>query len=149
MVRFPDFTYRLPAGSRVHTVYTSFLAKGRKSAKWCHSHRLNFRALSRAVSIRQQLVKYLQRFQIPIKGCDGDDVAIRRCLVSGYFKNAAKFSADGTYRLLRENAVGRVVLAPVISHIDMLAHADTPRAPFISHVHKDTKYWLRPISRRY
>lgn len=87
------------------TVYTSFIQKGRKSAKWCHSHRLNFKALSRAVSIRQQLLKYMQRFKIPIESCNDNDQAIRRCLVSGYFKNAAKFSPDGTYRLLRENAV--------------------------------------------
>lgn len=61
--------------------------------------------MSRAVTIRQQLAKYLHRFNIPLKSCDGNDTAIRRCLVSGYFKNAAKFQPDGTYRLLRENAV--------------------------------------------
>lgn len=91
------------------SVYTSFLQKGRKSAKWCHSRRLNFKAMSRAVSIRQQLVRYLQRFSIPLISCNGDEAAIRRCLVSGYFKNAAKFSPDGTYRLLRENVVSSIV----------------------------------------
>lgn len=88
------------------TVYNAFIQRGRKSAKWCHTHRLNFKALSRAVSIRQQLGKYLQRFSIPLKSCEGDTVAIRRCLVSGYFKNAAKVQPDGSYTLLRENTVG-------------------------------------------
>lgn len=84
-------------------VYNAFVQRGRKSAKWCHAHRLNFKAMSRAVSIRQQLSKYLQRFSIPLKSCGGDTTPIRRCLVSGYFKNAAKFAPDGTYTLLREN----------------------------------------------
>lgn len=88
-------------------VYNAFVSRGRKSSKWAHSHRLNFKALSRALSIRQQLSRYLQRFGIPTNtSCGGDHSAIRRCLVSGYFKNAAKFGADGTYRLLREGGEG-------------------------------------------
>lgn len=85
--------------------FNAFLQIGRKSAKWCHSHRLNFKALSRAISIRSQLKKYLQRFEIPIKSCGSDHSQIRKCLVSGYFKNAAKAQADGSYLSLRENAV--------------------------------------------
>lgn len=88
-----------------NAVYNAFVSRGRKSAKWCASHRLNFKALSRAVSIRLQLTKYLQRFRLPIVSCKGDDVAIRRCLVSGYFKNAAKFQPDGTYKLLTSDTV--------------------------------------------
>lgn len=100
---------------------------GRKSSKWCHTvrllslavvyslhltaspsffqHRLNFKALSRALSIRTQLKKYLQRFEIPIVSCGEDHTKIRRCLTSGYFRNAAKLMPDGTYRSVREGTV--------------------------------------------
>lgn len=94
-------------------VYNAFVTRGRKSAKWCSSHCLNFKALSRAVSIRLQLAKYMQRFAIPLTSCNGDHKTIRRCLVSGYFKNAAKFASDGTYTLLRSNAV-RTYTSPVV-----------------------------------
>ena len=30
--------------------------------KWCRIHYINYRAVSRAVSVRRQLVRYLQRY---------------------------------------------------------------------------------------
>ncbi|QRW26981.1 Helicase associated domain (HA2) [Rhizoctonia solani] len=41
--------------------YNAFVRYG-QSASWCRNHALNFRALSRAVSIRTQLKKYMTRF---------------------------------------------------------------------------------------
>lgn len=79
-------------------VFLAFQQNGRSSAKWCAQHRLNFKALSRAVSIRQQLSKYLKRFELPIKSCEDDGTAIRKCLAAGYFRNAAKVQTDGTYK---------------------------------------------------
>ncbi|BGP14033.1 hypothetical protein JCM10213_005618 [Rhodosporidiobolus nylandii] len=85
--------------------YNAFVKYGRKSSKWCHTHRLNFKALSRALSIRTQLSKYLKRFDIPLVSCGEDHAAIRRCLTSGYFRNAAVAQPDGTYRSVREGAI--------------------------------------------
>jgi ATP-dependent RNA helicase DDX35 len=86
-VRLPPAVYGLIViRRRAPTAFNGFIQKGRKSAKWCHQHRLNFKALSRAVSIRMQLRKYLQRFDVPLVSCGDDHAAIRRCLASGYFK---------------------------------------------------------------
>ncbi|EMR08503.1 hypothetical protein PNEG_03328 [Pneumocystis murina B123] len=88
-------------------IFHAFTTKGEKSSKWCHEHFLNFKALSRAVSIRAQLRRYLERFKIPIKSADpksGTD-NIRKCLVSGYFSHAAKMQTDGSFRLVKGNAV--------------------------------------------
>lgn len=92
-------------------VYQAFITKGRKEAKFCHDHHLNFKSLTRAISIRAQLKRYLERFDIPVdeslssKGdvnvrTSGRDMAeqIRRCLTSGYFAHAARMQADGTFR---------------------------------------------------
>lgn len=84
-------------------VYNAFITRGQKSARWCRDHHLNFKALSRAMSVRNQLRKYLQRFQIPVQSCGDNERAIRRCLVSGYFAHAAKVQPDGSYRSVREN----------------------------------------------
>lgn len=88
-------------------VYNAFTNPrvGKQSSKWCSQHKLNFKALSRAVSIRGQLEKYTRRFNVKLESCEGDSQRLRRCLTSGYFKNAAKIMADGTYRSVRENAV--------------------------------------------
>jgi ATP-dependent RNA helicase DDX35 len=82
--------------------YNAFVRHGQKDKSWCGNHRLNHKALSRAMSIRKQLKKYLDRFGIPSISCDGDAVRLRKCLVTGYFKNAARMLPDGTYKSARE-----------------------------------------------
>ncbi|PWN96748.1 P-loop containing nucleoside triphosphate hydrolase protein [Tilletiopsis washingtonensis] len=88
-------------------VYAAFVNSrhGKQSAKWCGQHRLNFKALSRAVNIRAQLLKYLQRFGIDVVSCEGDGARLRKCIAAGFFKNAARVQPDGSYRSVRENAV--------------------------------------------
>ncbi|GBE82564.1 Pre-mRNA-splicing factor ATP-dependent RNA helicase prp22 [Sparassis crispa] len=82
--------------------YNAFTRYGRSSS-WCKSHALSFRAMSRAVSIRSQLKKYMQRFGLPLESCEGDAKRLRKCLVSGYWRNGARWVADGTYRSVRGN----------------------------------------------
>ncbi|KAJ6500328.1 P-loop containing nucleoside triphosphate hydrolase protein [Mycena sanguinolenta] len=82
--------------------YNAFTRYGRSSG-WCKSHALSFRAMSRAVSIRAQLKKYMQRFSLPTESCEGDAKRLRQCLVSGYWRNGARWVADGTYRSVRGN----------------------------------------------
>ncbi|KAG8851147.1 hypothetical protein FRB96_009488 [Tulasnella sp. 330] len=85
--------------------FNAFVRYG-KSSSWCRQHSLNFRALSRAVSIRGQLKKYMQRFGLPLDSCEGDQKRLRKCLVSGYWRNAAKFvERDGTFRSVRGETV--------------------------------------------
>lgn len=79
--RSADFCF-----SSVGIAFNGFTRFGRSSPKWCASHRLNFKALSRAVAIRKQLRKYLDRFDIRVESCQGDAQRLRRCLVTGYFK---------------------------------------------------------------
>ncbi|KAJ9626545.1 hypothetical protein H2203_004178 [Taxawa tesnikishii (nom. ined.)] len=91
-------------------VYQAFVTKGRKDARWCRDNHLNFKSLSRAVSVRNQLRRYLERFGINVDeslggGRDvlragGIDKAeqIRRCLTTGYFAHAARMQPDGTFR---------------------------------------------------
>jgi ATP-dependent RNA helicase DDX35 len=101
-------------------VYQAFVTKGRKEAKFCHDHYLNFKSLTRAVSIRAQLKRYLERFGMNVEetlssnankqplAVGGPDKGeqIRRCLTTGYFAHAAKMQPDGTFR----NVAGGTVL---------------------------------------
>ncbi|KAG2146985.1 P-loop containing nucleoside triphosphate hydrolase protein [Suillus bovinus] len=82
--------------------YNAFTKYGR-SLSWCKAHALNFRAMSRAVSIRSQLKKYMIRFNLPLQSCEGDAKRLRQCLVSGYWRNGARWVADGTYRSVKGN----------------------------------------------
>ena len=101
-------------------VYAAFTGKqGKRDARWCVQHRLNYKALCRAVSVRNQLWKNLSRFgivggeeeeKVVERGArrgraeDGREEArskgeqIARCLTAGYFAHAASMQADGTFR---------------------------------------------------
>jgi ATP-dependent RNA helicase DDX35 len=86
-------------------VYQAFVTKGRKEGRFAHDNLLNFKALTRAVSIRAQLKRYLERFGIAVDESlanSGDQSRkaeqIRRCLTTGYFAHAARMQPDGTFR---------------------------------------------------
>ncbi|KAI8366665.1 P-loop containing nucleoside triphosphate hydrolase protein [Radiomyces spectabilis] len=99
-------------------VYNAFVNKGNKSGKWCHERFLNFKALSRAISIRLQLIKYLKRFDIKLVSATAQypktpegrlqaSEQIRKCLTSGYFSQAARAEPDGSgrFRTIRDNVL--------------------------------------------
>lgn len=98
-------------------VYQSFITKGRKEAKWCHDNHLNFKSMSRAVSIRNQLRRYLERLGVkvdetlsssssnppylttkPLAAPADKATSILQCLTSGFFSHAAKMQPDGSFR---------------------------------------------------
>jgi ATP-dependent RNA helicase DDX35 len=90
-------------------VYHAFVTKGKKEAKWCKENYLNYKSMTRAVSIRNQLRAYLERFDInvqeslsapDVRRAGGLDKAeqIRRCLTTGYFAHAARMQPDGSFK---------------------------------------------------
>lgn len=91
-------------------VYQAFVTKGKKESKWCRDNYLNYKSMTRAVSIRAQLKRYLERFGMNVDESltikkDPDDLsnkdeAIRKCLTSGYFAHAARMQADGTFKTI-------------------------------------------------
>lgn len=91
-------------------VYQTFVTKGKKDARWCQQHYLNHKSMVRAVSVRNQLRRYLERFGVDVTeslsaekgvlsvGGRSMEEKIRRCLTSGYFAHAARMLPDGTFR---------------------------------------------------
>jgi len=96
-------------------VYQAFVTKGRKEARWCRDNFLNFKSMTRAVSIRNQLKRYLERFSINVEESlatqmkDGElvekGVQIRKCLTTGYFAHAARMQPDGTFQTVNGSVV--------------------------------------------
>ncbi|KAF9942194.1 hypothetical protein BGZ65_008280 [Modicella reniformis] len=107
-------------------VYNAFIDRGKKSAKWCANHMINFKAMSRALSIRSHLERYLVRVlglagPSELTACTQGDqrhdpqtitITLRRCLVSGYFAQAAKAAPDGTHWISARDASTTGVSVP-------------------------------------
>jgi len=135
-------------------VYQAFVTKGRKEARFCHENLINFKTMSRAVSIRAQLKRYLERFGIVVDESLAAPSAptsraeqIQRCLTAGYFAHAARMQADGTFR----NVSGTTVLHAHPSSIIFNRKADwvifhevmeTGDKTFIRDITKIEKNWL-------
>ncbi|KAI9676743.1 MAG: hypothetical protein M1829_002837 [Trizodia sp. TS-e1964] len=90
-------------------VYQAFITRGKKDSKWCRENYLNFKSMSRAVSIRAQLKRYLERFGISVDESLSSKIPsfetnqgeqIRRCLTAGYFAHAARMQPDGTFKTI-------------------------------------------------
>ncbi|KAI1740669.1 P-loop containing nucleoside triphosphate hydrolase protein [Xylaria scruposa] len=137
-------------------VYQAFVTKGKKESRFCHDNHLNFKALSRAVSIRAQLKRYLERFGLGVDESakthhEGIADRVRRCLTTGYFAHAAKMQPDGSYR----NVEGGTVLYAHPSSLMFNRKADwvifhevmeTGTKTFIRDITKIEKSWLLEFS---
>ncbi|KAI9882386.1 MAG: kinetochore-associated Ndc80 complex subunit spc25 [Watsoniomyces obsoletus] len=91
-------------------VYQAFMTKGKKEKKWCKEHHLDYKAMTRVVSIRMQLKRYVERFGVVVdeslagggkkmEDDEDEDIGIRtrKCLVAGFFAHAARMQPDGTF----------------------------------------------------
>ncbi|CAJ0596886.1 unnamed protein product [Cylicocyclus nassatus] len=99
-------------------VYTMFVQNNR-SRKWCGDHFLNYRGLCRADNVRQQLVRLLRRFGVPLvttRGEPGGATKIIRCLVSGFFSQAARYHYTGKYVTVKEEFPFNVYKGSVIMY---------------------------------
>ncbi|KAI9738479.1 MAG: hypothetical protein M1818_005376 [Claussenomyces sp. TS43310] len=143
-------------------VYQAFVTKGKKEAKFCRDNYLNFKSMTRAVSIRAQLKRSLERFGLGIDetlstnathqaplAVGGPDKAeqIRRCLTTGFFAHAARMQPDGTFR----NIAGGTILHAHPSSLMFNRKADwvifhevmeTGNKTFIRDVTRIDKAWL-------
>lgn len=147
-------------------VYQAFVTKGKKEAKWCRDNYLNFKSMSRSVSIRNQLKRYLERFGINVDESLGRDSAvlraggvdkaekIRRCLTSGFFAHAARMQPDGSFRTVD----GGTVLYAHPSSLLFNRKADwvifheiieTGNKTFIRDITKIEKAWLTEYAPEY
>ena len=126
-------------------MYNAFIKYG-KSSSWCRSHALSFRAMSRAVSIRSQLKKYMHRFHLPTESCNGDAHRLRQCLVTGYWRNGAQWCADGTYVSVHGKLV-RLTSALLFVCATIFPIAGFARASQLRLVHAETQVWLGHIPR--
>ncbi|XP_061297454.1 probable ATP-dependent RNA helicase DHX35 isoform X3 [Pezoporus flaviventris] len=120
-------------------VYEAFV-KHSKSSQWCQEHFLNYKGLVRASVVREQLKKLLVRFKVPKKSSEGDPDPVLRCIVSGFFANAAKFHSTGAYRTIRDDQELHI-------HPTSVLYAEKPpRWVVYNEVIQTAKYYMRDVT---
>ncbi|XP_008515627.2 probable ATP-dependent RNA helicase DHX35 isoform X3 [Equus asinus] len=120
-------------------VYEAFI-KHNKNSQWCQEHFLNYKGLVRAVTVREQLKKLLVKFQVPKTSSEGDPDPVLRCIVSGFFANAARFHSTGAYRTIRDDHELHIHPASV------LYAEKPPRWVIYNEVIQTSKYYMRDVT---
>ncbi|KAI9806892.1 MAG: DEAH-box RNA helicase prp16 [Piccolia ochrophora] len=81
-------------------VYTQWRSNN-YSDGWCIRHFLHPKALRRAKEIREQILDIVKTQKMHLTSCGTDWDAIRKCICSGYYHQAAKVKGIGEYVNLR------------------------------------------------
>uniref|UniRef100_A0A8C3SIU4 Probable ATP-dependent RNA helicase DHX35 n=1 Tax=Chelydra serpentina TaxID=8475 RepID=A0A8C3SIU4_CHESE len=120
-------------------VYEAFI-KHSKSSQWCQEHFLNYKGLVRATTVREQLKKLLVKFKVPKKSSEGDPDPVLRCIVSGFFANAAKCHSTGAYRTIRDDQELHI-------HPTSVLYAEKPpRWVVYNEVIQTSRYYMRDVT---
>jgi ATP-dependent RNA helicase DHX33 len=72
---------------------------------FCKENYVNFRALSHAVLVRDQLMDLCERAGIQQSSCGKDFSQVRKCLLSGLFNNVATHARDKLYVMVKPTII--------------------------------------------
>ena len=81
-------------------------AESNYSTQWCYENFVQYRSMSRARAIRDQLVGLMERTEVPLVANPdpANTVPIRKAFTAGFFYHAARMSRSGdSYRTVKHN----------------------------------------------
>lgn len=91
-------------------VYHAYKQNG-EDQQWCYDNFLNIRALKQADSVRTQLLRICNRFNMQLVSTDFHSKEyynnIRKALLSGYFMQVAHLEKTGQYLTVKDNQMAR------------------------------------------
>eukprot|EP01120_Amphizonella_sp_Union-15-10_P015582 TRINITY_DN8051_c0_g1_i2.p1 TRINITY_DN8051_c0_g1~~TRINITY_DN8051_c0_g1_i2.p1 ORF type:complete len:705 (-),score=150.45 TRINITY_DN8051_c0_g1_i2:146-2260(-) len=89
-------------------VYHAYKQNG-EDPNWCYENFINHRSLKSADNVRQQLVRIMKRFNIPLNSTEFTSKDyypnIRKALVCGFFMRVAHLERNGHYLTIKDNQV--------------------------------------------
>ncbi|EPS37046.1 hypothetical protein H072_9340 [Dactylellina haptotyla CBS 200.50] len=90
-------------------IYEGFVKAGPTRIAWCRKYSLDERRLSRAVHVRQQLLRILERRGIMAPKTElATSTTIRKCIAFVYKQNYASQAPDGSYRTANRSLTVKV-----------------------------------------
>lgn len=134
-------------------IYKTFIdkhskVKGNALIRWCQDNYLNYKALQRAIQIREQLSALLKKFHRNVNlTCEDKIEPILKCLASAFFINTAKITYNGDYKHLRSDLILKVHPSSVINLY--LANTDEPPPKYVIYndiIQSKTTHLMRDLS---
>ncbi|KAF0972968.1 hypothetical protein FDP41_008820 [Naegleria fowleri] len=124
-------------------IYLAYL-NNKKSSNWCYDNFINYKAMQRAEQFYHQYEKFLKKFHIPVQSImdsphDYPSDIIRKCLITGYFSNAAHRQHDGSYRSIKGNQILHI-------HPNSVLFKYPPEYVLFTELLFTTKVFMRDVS---
>lgn len=71
------------------------------SRSWCLDHFIQEKSMQRARDIREQILAMLEYVEVDLSSEPNNEVAVRKAVTSGYFKNCARLNKTGSYTTIK------------------------------------------------
>ena len=81
-------------------VYEKWRLNG-NSVEWANENYLNYKSLKKVNDVRKQIILIMLNNNIKLVSCKNNWEEVRKCIIAGYFLNAAKLKGIGEYVNLR------------------------------------------------
>jgi ATP-dependent RNA helicase DHX8/PRP22 len=108
------------------------------SNPWCFENFLQARAMRRSQDVRKQLVTILDRYKMDIVSAGRNTNKIRKCIVAGFFTNAAKKDPQEGYKTMVESQ-------PVFIHPSSALFNKNPEWVIYHELVLTTKEYMRNV----
>jgi ATP-dependent RNA helicase DHX8/PRP22 len=118
-------------------VYEAWAAS-KFSNPWCYENFIQSRSIRRAQDVRKQLVTIMDRYKMNIISAGRNQLKIRKCIVSGFFMNAAKKDPQEGYKTMVEGQ-------PVFIHPSSALFNKNPEWVLYHELVLTTKEYMRNV----
>uniref|UniRef100_A0A8C7Y886 Pre-mRNA-splicing factor ATP-dependent RNA helicase DHX16 n=1 Tax=Oryzias sinensis TaxID=183150 RepID=A0A8C7Y886_9TELE len=117
-------------------VYTQWVESG-FSTQWCYENFIQFRSMRRARDVRDQLEGLMERIEVEVVSCQGENVPIRKAVTAGYFYHTARLSKGG-YKTVKHQQT-------VYTHPNSSLFEEQPRWLIYHELVFTTKEFMRQV----
>ena len=77
--------------------------------EWCKENFINIRNVKIALEVREQLVRFCERLDIPSQtSCGTETESVIKCFLTGFFQNTALLQPDGSYKSVTGNQTVKI-----------------------------------------
>ncbi|KAF6729435.1 putative pre-mRNA-splicing factor ATP-dependent RNA helicase DHX16 [Oryzias melastigma] len=107
------------------------------STQWCYENFIQFRSMRRARDVRDQLEGLMERIEVEVVSCQGENVPIRKVMTAGYFYHTARLSKGG-YKTVKHQQT-------VYTHPNSSLFEEQPRWLIYHELVFTTKEFMRQV----
>jgi ATP-dependent RNA helicase DHX8/PRP22 len=108
------------------------------SNPWCFDNFIQVRSIKRAQDVRKQLVAIMDRYKMDIVSAGKNMNRVRKCIVAGFFSNAAKRDPTEGYKTMVDSQ-------PVFIHPSSALFQKNPEWVIYHELVLTTKEWMRNV----